>query len=108
MIARLGLPRETRRHFWRVVYRCLLGNPRSLRSTMSQMALYVHFGPFARYVAAETRESIARELLHPSPVASPPRPRTPARLPSIPAAGTQHTQQRHGDALHDASAIELV
>jgi hypothetical protein len=75
LIARLGFSRETRWHFWRVAYRCLLGNPRSLRYAMALMALYVHFGPFARYVSAETRESIARELLHPSRVAAPPPPR---------------------------------
>jgi len=88
LIARLGLPRETRRHFWRVVYRCLLGNPRSLRYTMSLMALYVHFGPFARYVAAETRQSIARESLQPSRVATPPPPRALGKRSSIPVATT--------------------
>ena len=93
LIARLGLPGETRRHFWRVVSRCLAGNPRSLRYTMSLMALYVHFGPFARYVAAETRESIARESRQPSRVAAPP-PRKLTARPSSPVAATSSSPSR--------------
>ena len=85
LVARLGFPRETRGHFWRVMGKCLVGNPRSLRYAMSLMALYVHFGPFARYVAAETRESIERERREPSRVAvASPRPQPIARPLSTP------------------------
>ena len=36
-------------------------NPRSIRYTCSLIALYLHFGPFSRYVAQRTRAAIARE-----------------------------------------------
>ncbi len=36
------------------------------------MALYLHFGPFSRYVAQRIREAIAREELEPSAIAPPP------------------------------------
>jgi radical SAM superfamily enzyme YgiQ (UPF0313 family) len=69
MMARLGTGKATRRFFWKVLVKCVLGNPRSLRYTMSLMALYLHFGPFSRYVADRIRQDIAREALHPTRVA---------------------------------------
>lgn len=69
MIARLGMDPETRSHFWTVFFRCLRRNPGSIRYTMSIMALYLHFGPFSRYVARRIREDIARETATPSLVA---------------------------------------
>jgi hypothetical protein len=69
MIARLGTDRATRRPFWTVFVKSVLRNPRSLRYTMSMMALYLHFGPFSKYVADRIRQDIDREALHPTPIA---------------------------------------
>jgi hypothetical protein len=38
---------------------------------MSIMALYLHFGPFSKYVAGQIRKEIERETRTPSPVATP-------------------------------------
>ena len=69
MSARLGVAAETRRYFWRVFFRALWHNPRSLRYTTSIMALYLHFGPFSKYVAGRIRQDIEREARTPSRVA---------------------------------------
>jgi radical SAM superfamily enzyme YgiQ (UPF0313 family) len=71
LIMKLGLPRETRQHFWRVLLNAAWNNPRSIRYTASLMALYLHFGPFSKYVAQSTREAIAKEKAVPSKVAVP-------------------------------------
>jgi hypothetical protein len=52
----------------------MLHNPRSIRYTGALVGLYVHFGPFAKYVAGQIRETIAREEANPSPVAIRPEP----------------------------------
>jgi len=69
MTMRLGLPLNTRRHFWSALINAVLKNPRSIRYTGSLMALYLHFGPFAEYVASRTREAITKERFTPSKVA---------------------------------------
>jgi hypothetical protein len=61
LILKLGLPVATRRLFWRVVMQALWKNPRSLRYTVSLLALYLHFGPFAEYVGSKSREAINQE-----------------------------------------------
>jgi hypothetical protein len=38
------------------------------------IALYLHFGPFAKYVSTKIREAIALEEKNPSRVAPPPPP----------------------------------
>jgi hypothetical protein len=38
---------------------------------MSIMALYLHFGPFSKYVAGQIRMEIERETATPSRVAAP-------------------------------------
>jgi hypothetical protein len=70
MSARLGARKDTRRYFWRVFFHSLWRNPRSLRYTMSIMALYLHFGPFSKYVAGQIRKEIEHESRTPSPVAT--------------------------------------
>ena len=37
---------------------------------MSIMALYLHFGPFSKYVAGQIRKEIEREIKTPSQVAT--------------------------------------
>jgi len=69
MILKLGIPAETRPHFWRVLIQGVMKNPRSIRYAGSLMALYLHFGPFAKYVVSRTRETIDKENLVPSKVA---------------------------------------
>lgn len=71
MSARLGAASDTRRYFWRVFFHTLRHNPGSLRHTMSIMALYLHFGPFSKYVAGHIRKQIEHETRTPSPVAMP-------------------------------------
>jgi len=79
--ARLGLPAETRGEYWRTFLDTALHNPRSIRYTGALIGLYVHFGPFAKYVAGQIRETIAREEADPSPVASRPEPVPVAAVP---------------------------
>ena len=69
MSAQLGTATETRRHFWRVLLHALWHNPKSLRHTMSIVALYLHFGPFSKYVAGQIRKEIEYESRMPSRVA---------------------------------------
>jgi hypothetical protein len=78
MILKLGVRGPARRPFWRALLRSLLENPRSARYTGSLMALYLHFGPFSKYVAGKIREAIAIEENNPSKVAPPP---PPVRMP---------------------------
>ena len=42
--------------------------------TTSLAALYLHFGPFSKYVSERIREAIAKEEVCPSEVAAPPPP----------------------------------
>jgi radical SAM superfamily enzyme YgiQ (UPF0313 family) len=74
MILKLGLRGRTRRPFWRAFVGSLLKNPKSIRYAGALIALYLHFGPFAKYVAARIREAIAKEEKSPSRVAPPPPP----------------------------------
>ncbi len=81
LAARLGLPGETRWEFWRTFADTMLRNPRSIRYTGALVGLYVHFGPFAKYVAGQIRETIAREEANPSPVAVRPEPVPASAVP---------------------------
>ena len=67
----MGKAIDVRRYFWRVFFHALWRNPRSFRYTMSIMALYLHFGPFSKYVADRIRKEIECETRTPSPVATP-------------------------------------
>jgi radical SAM superfamily enzyme YgiQ (UPF0313 family) len=48
-----------RRAFWGAVVDCLLHNPRALKIAVSFAALYLHFGPFSRGLAARLEARIA-------------------------------------------------
>ncbi|MEZ4585416.1 MAG: B12-binding domain-containing radical SAM protein [Gemmatimonadales bacterium] len=87
MARTLGLRRETRAHFWATIFETLRGNPRAIRYAGALAALYLHFGPFARYLADRLRAEIAKEERSPSPVA------TAAR----PGLGEQGRRRRRGD-----------
>jgi radical SAM superfamily enzyme YgiQ (UPF0313 family) len=47
------------RHFWRSLYRCARENPRALDCVGMLAALYLHFGPFSRFVIAALDRQIA-------------------------------------------------
>jgi hypothetical protein len=89
MIRKLGFSPKTRGPFWRAVLGSLIRNPRSARYTGALLALYIHFGPFAQYVAVRIREAIAREEREPSPVAPPPQPSSGRKLPGKPVPAAQ-------------------
>ncbi len=84
MVRKMGLSGATRRPFWRTFLKALWRNPRSIRYTASLLALYLHFGPFADYVAGRIREAIAREDLRPGREAPPAPPGVPSRPPLVP------------------------
>jgi hypothetical protein len=52
---------EVRRHFWHTFIDCALHNPRALRYVGSMVALYLHFGPFARYISTRLTAAIDAE-----------------------------------------------
>ena len=66
MLQRLvaGVP-EPRELFRQALSHCLSSNPRSARSLTSQMALYLHLGPFSHHVIREIERKI--ELLDTEP-----------------------------------------
>ncbi len=55
---------EARPHFWRALSDCLLHNPRALRSVVSFAALYLHLGPFARYLEQHLDRQIHSSATH--------------------------------------------
>jgi ABC-type Fe3+ transport system permease subunit len=61
MILKLGFQRATFGPFWRTVFGSLWKNPRSIRYTGALIALYLHFGPFSRYVASRIRAALDAE-----------------------------------------------
>ena len=64
--ARLGWrDRGVRRWFWGALLDCLLHNPRALRIGVSFAALYLHYGPFSRWLVDRLDGQIA-ELATPS------------------------------------------
>jgi hypothetical protein len=50
---------DMRRHFWNTFADCALHNPRALRYVGAMIALYLHFGPFARYISTMLTAKIA-------------------------------------------------
>ncbi len=55
---------QARPHFWRALSDCLLHNPRALRSVVSFAALYLHLGPFARYLEQHLDQQIHSSETH--------------------------------------------
>jgi len=74
MTLKMGFRPSTASHFWKTMLGALFGNPKSVRYAGSMVALYLHFGPFAKYVSTKIREAITLEEKNPSKVAPPPPP----------------------------------
>lgn len=68
MVRQMGLRGPTAGPFWKTMFSALWNNPRSIRYTASMMALYLHFGPFSKFVAERIRAELAREEANPSSV----------------------------------------
>jgi len=52
MVWRMGIKdAEMRPHWWRTVLDCAFHNPRAFRYVGAMIALYLHLGPFARFVS---------------------------------------------------------
>jgi radical SAM superfamily enzyme YgiQ (UPF0313 family) len=50
---------ELRDLMWSTFMRCYRANPRAARQTVTLLALYLHLGPFARFIVGETDKQIA-------------------------------------------------
>jgi radical SAM superfamily enzyme YgiQ (UPF0313 family) len=81
MAGRLGVRGRSRGPFWRAFLGSLIRNPRSIRYVGALCGLYVHFGPFSKYVAERIRQAILMEEARPSNVAAAPAPRAKRPLP---------------------------
>ena len=55
IMTNLPEPRET---FWRAFTECVKNNPRSTRYIVMMLALYLHLGPFSRYVIQQIEQKI--------------------------------------------------
>ena len=55
IITNLPEPREL---FWPVLTRCVSSNPQSARWIVALTALYLHLGPFSRYVIGQIEQKI--------------------------------------------------
>ena len=53
IVTRLPEPRDL---FWTVLKRCIAINPQSARWLVGLFALYLHLGPFSRYVVSKIDE----------------------------------------------------
>jgi len=70
LVRKMSLNKATRRPFWKALAGALVANPRSIRYSVSMMALYLHFGPFSARVGEKIRDAIAKEPHAPAPEAS--------------------------------------
>jgi radical SAM superfamily enzyme YgiQ (UPF0313 family) len=61
LVWRMGLKGADRRLFWQTMWQVLRQNPRSLRYALSMMALYLHFGPFSRFVLRRMDAALREE-----------------------------------------------
>jgi radical SAM superfamily enzyme YgiQ (UPF0313 family) len=55
LLAALPEPRD---RFWQVITECASANPRAARYIVTQMAFYLHLGPFSRYVIRQIEQKI--------------------------------------------------
>ncbi len=60
---------EAREEFWRVIQKCRETNPGALHYVLGLMGLYVHLGPFSRFVMREIDRRIAALDLTAPPIA---------------------------------------
>jgi hypothetical protein len=59
MAWRMGIrDAKVRRHWWHTMLDCLVRNPRAMRYVGAMTALYLHMGPFSRYVVALLAQKI--------------------------------------------------
>jgi hypothetical protein len=79
MAWKLGCKPETAWHHWRTFIGTLLTNPKSIRYIGSLAALYVHFGPFSKYVAERIRKDV--QMLEREEASRPVPPPAPAPIP---------------------------
>ncbi len=82
IVARMGFrDRETRRELWTALLDCALHNPRALRICVSFAALYLHVGPFSRWLVErlETASGPLDEETIPAAVPLPPVAHAPRR-----------------------------
>ena len=49
---------EPREKFWQAFTECVKNNPRSTRYIVMMLALYLHLGPFSRYVIQQIEQKI--------------------------------------------------
>jgi Domain of unknown function (DUF4070) len=59
LIWRMTKEKDIRRYFWSTAFDCALHNLPAFGDVLFAAALYLHLGPFARYVRACTEEQIA-------------------------------------------------
>ena len=55
IIANLPEPREI---FWPTITKCISSNPQSARWIVALTALYLHLGPFSRYVVGQIEQKL--------------------------------------------------
>jgi radical SAM superfamily enzyme YgiQ (UPF0313 family) len=79
----VGVVRNTRGLYWNLLWKVGRKNPKALYHAVSLAALYLHFGPFAAFVAQHTRRSLEEELARGSAAALPDARRT-ALLQDVP------------------------
>jgi hypothetical protein len=56
---RMSKEKDIRRHLWSTVFDCALHNLPALEAVLFMAALYLHLGPFSRYVRACVEQQIA-------------------------------------------------
>jgi radical SAM superfamily enzyme YgiQ (UPF0313 family) len=61
IVWKLSRTREVARHFWRATIDCALRNPSAVRSVIKMSALYLHLGPFSKYVSETLERHIAEQ-----------------------------------------------
>jgi radical SAM superfamily enzyme YgiQ (UPF0313 family) len=76
MVWKMGVrDAEVRRHWWRTVLDCALHNPRAFRYVGAMIALYLHLGPFAKFVSNRLTTQIeaieSKQWAPPAPVVVP-------------------------------------
>jgi hypothetical protein len=63
LLWRMGVRGSYRSVFWKTLGKLLWRNPRGLRYSIALIALYLHFGPFARFLCGRLAEFIRAEEL---------------------------------------------
>jgi radical SAM superfamily enzyme YgiQ (UPF0313 family) len=92
MVRKLGLQRGTAGEFWRTMLHAARTNPGAIRYTGALVGLYLHFGPFSRYVADRVKFAIEQELRSPSKVAPLPPPKPKRHAAAAAATATDLTE----------------